>query len=119
MTDDKKHYQEIGTTSLHGGSLEEEAEQFATLSREQSLEREDIVKAIGQRCHALMRYDGKDPALVASALLWCGISMYAQGAPDLTRDGMLLVCGTTWDEAKTFERIAEIFRYAPSDTGLD
>lgn len=87
--------------------LETEAARFAQLTAEQSREREDIVKAIGQRCNALMRYDGKDPALVASALLWCGISMYVQGAPDLTREGLLLVCGSTFDEAKAYVEAAE------------
>lgn len=82
--------------------LDDEAAQFVALTPAQTAEREDIIKALGQRCNALMRYDGKDPALVASALLWCGISMYAQGAQGLTREGMLLVCGSTWDEAKRF-----------------
>lgn len=96
MSDDKIN------AHFDNDDLEQEAAQFASLTPEQASEREDIVKAIGQRCNALMRYDGKDPALVASALLWCGISMYAQGAPDLTREGMLLVCGSTWDEANLF-----------------
>lgn len=82
--------------------LDEEAERLVALTAEQMTAREDIVKAIGQRCNALMRYDGKDPALVASALLWCALSMYAQGVPDLTKDGVLLLCGATWDEAKAF-----------------
>lgn len=104
-------------TADHEDDLEAEASRFAELTQEQSREREDIVKAIGQRCNALMRYDGKDPALVASALLWCGISMYVQGAPDLTREGLLLVCGSTFDEAQRFvlEREAIEQKKGPSE----
>lgn len=100
-----------GDQQYQPGDLDDEVEQevakFASLTEEQSREREVIVKAIGQRCNALMRYDGKDPALVASALLWCGISMYVQGAPDLTKDGLLLVCGSTFEEAKAFVEAAK------------
>lgn len=86
--------------------LDKESSKIQELSAGQMKERDDIVKAIGQRCHALMRYEGKKPELVASALLWCAVSMYAQGAPDLSREGMQLLTGYTWDECKRF--LAEI-----------
>ncbi len=87
---------------LADADLSDEGGNFSVLTEEQRTEREDIVKALGQRCNALMRYDGKDPALVASALLWCGISMYAEGAPDITRDDLAFVCASTFDEVKAF-----------------
>ena len=80
----------------------EDESPLGTMTPEQKTAREDAVKAIGQRAHALIRYDGVDPALVASALLWCATSMYAQAAEGLTREAYLEACGATWDEAKEF-----------------
>jgi hypothetical protein len=96
MTDNR----DVGGNQQHDDGEEDPV--FASLTPAQTAEREDIIKALGQRCNALMRYDGKDPALVASALLWCGISMYAEGAPDITRDQLAFVCASTFDEVKAF-----------------
>lgn len=90
---------------------------LAAMTDAQKQDREIVVRLIGQRAHALIRYQGVDPALVASALLWCATSMYAQAADGLTRESFLEACGATWDEAKEF--LAEIAKRDEEKIGAE
>lgn len=92
---------------------ERDAARLAVMTADQREARDRVVRAIGQRAHALMRHDGEDPAIVAASLLWCAASMYAQGAPDLERVAFLGVVGQTWDEVKEF--LAEIAAKAAAE----
>lgn len=93
MSEEKNENQDLKT---------DPAPAVATMTSEQIEARETIVRAIGEKAGALMQLDGAPPDLVASALLWCGVSMYAQGVPGLTREVFLELVGATWDEAKAF-----------------